>query len=227
MAQKGPASPEKQLLRLIEDPKNVAKKGSLEAQKFKRKGASIFSLGALRGRISFLRDNLKRGIKGGGRFYQLNIKLVNIVLLFSMVILAVYLIVNFTISLNNLKQMADLKFDIEKNIQPGTYKEASLLKPASYYLGKVKTRDIFSMVKKKQANAVKSPSSSAGILEVVGHLKLVGISWSADPDVMIEDTKAKRTHFLKKGDSIDNIKLEEVYKDKVVLEYKGEKFELR
>jgi type II secretory pathway component PulC len=56
----------------------------------------------------------------------------------------------------------------------------------------------------------------------------VGISWSADPDVMIEDGKTQRTIFLKKGQLVDNeIRVEAVFKDKVILSYKGEEIELK
>ena len=64
--------------------------------------------------------------------------------------------------------------------------------------------------------------------EATKNLALVGISWSNDPDVMIEDTKDNRTFFLKKGQLIDNqIKVEAIFKDHVVLSYGGEEVELR
>jgi hypothetical protein len=45
---------------------------------------------------------------------------------------------------------------------------------------------------------------------------------------MIEDTKTQRTLFLKKGQRIDNeIKVEAIFKDKVILSYKGEEIELK
>ena len=40
---------------------------------------------------------------------------------------------------------------------------------------------------------------SQRITELIKNLRLVGISWSADPDVMIEDTNMQRTFFLKKA----------------------------
>jgi type II secretory pathway component PulC len=56
----------------------------------------------------------------------------------------------------------------------------------------------------------------------------VGIAWSNDPDAMIEDTKTHRTFFLKKGQTIDEeIKVQAIFKDRVVLSYKGEEIELR
>jgi type II secretory pathway component PulC len=79
---------------------------------------------------------------------------------------------------------------------------------------------------KKISNTVKGPSSR--IIEATQNLKLVGISWSNDPDVMIEDTQNHRTLFLKKGRLINNeIKVEAIFKDKVVLSYQGEEIELR
>src|SRR3989338_4347464 len=67
------------------------------------------------------------------------------------------------------------------------------------------------------------------ITELTKNLRLVGISWSADPDVMIEDTNMQRTFFLKKGQVMENInvKVEAVFKDKVVLSCDGEEAELR
>jgi type II secretory pathway component PulC len=66
------------------------------------------------------------------------------------------------------------------------------------------------------------------VVEATKHLRLVGISWSDDPDIMIEDTKTQRTLFLKKGKLIDNeIKVQAVFKDKVILSYNGEEIELR
>ena len=110
--------------------------------------------------------------------------------------------------------------------------KASILKAVSYYLEKARGRDIFQMVRDEEPRA-KSVSRanppSQRITELIKNLRLVGISWSADPDVMIEDTNLQRTFFLKKGQIIENInvKVEAVFKDKVVLTCEGEEAELR
>ena len=58
-------------------------------------------------------------------------------------------------------------------------------------------------------------------------MKLVGIAWSDNPDAMIEDTKVKKTYFVKQGDIINGVRIERIFRDKVVLTYKGEKIELK
>ena len=64
--------------------------------------------------------------------------------------------------------------------------------------------------------------------EAVKSLALVGISWSKDPDAIIEDKAHQRTFFVKRGQMVgDNIKVEAVFKDHVVLSLDGQEFELR
>ena len=64
-------------------------------------------------------------------------------------------------------------------------------------------------------------------LEATRNLNLVGISWSDDPDAMIEDTQALRTFFVKRGDYIGSIKVEAIFKEKVLLSVDGEEVELK
>jgi len=61
---------------------------------------------------------------------------------------------------------------------------------------------------------------------LIKDLKLVGISWGTDPQVIIEDTKDNKTYFLKTGDTISKFKIETILKDKVILEAEGQKMEL-
>jgi hypothetical protein len=60
-------------------------------------------------------------------------------------------------------------------------------------------------------------------------LGLVGIGWSDDPDVMVENTETKKIYFLKRGERIDGlIKVEAIFEDKVILTYdNGKEMELR
>jgi hypothetical protein len=123
-----------------------------------------------------------------------------------------------------------LKTKIENAQEAKPFQMASLLKSLSYYLEKARGRDIFKIVIKGAATdaggLAKGPSQR--IIEATQDLRLVGISWSGDPDVMIEDTKTKKTLFLKKGQTINNeIKLQAVFRDKVVLSYAGEEIDLR
>lgn len=214
-------TPEKELLRLIEKP---GREGSLRAAAIKHHGLSLFSFSALKARIAFLKNKFRDfKIKG---FRELDVKALNRILNFFIVILVFYFVVNLSTSITHLKQPLDIKSGIEKKSETKLSAVPSLLKAASYYLERVRERDLFSMGAKKISNTVKGPSSR--IIEATQNLKLVGISWSNDPDVMIEDTQNHRTLFLKKGRLINNeIKVEAIFKDKVVLSYQGEEIELR
>jgi type II secretory pathway component PulC len=61
---------------------------------------------------------------------------------------------------------------------------------------------------------------SANVTEVTKDLKLVGIIWSSEPEVMIENGKDSRTYTLKKGDSFDGdqFKVKEVSRNSALLE---------
>lgn len=99
------------------------------------------------------------------------------------------------------------------------------LKPFSYYEEAVNTRDLFNPVPKTSADGLIVPGDLR-LQEAVKDLSLVGIYWGKRPEVMIEDKTAKKTYFLKQGDEIKGIKIKEILKDRVTLEYLSEKAEL-
>jgi hypothetical protein len=221
MAAEKQITPEKQLLNLIEKPVSA---GSLHTAAIKYHGLSFFSLGALRGRIAFLKNKLKSF--NPNELRELDIRVVNRMLNLLIFILGFYFIANFTSSAMRLNQPLELEPKIEKNASTGTAALPSLLKATSYYLDKIRERDIFNMGARKAADTAKGPSQK--LLAATENLKLVGIAWSLDPDVMIEDTVNQRTMFLKKGQMINNeVKVEAVFKDKVILSYQGEEVELK
>jgi len=222
MPQEKSLSPEKQLLKLIEEPKA---QGQAHSAAIKHLGLSLLSLSALKARFSFLSDKLRHNFKTG-KFYHFNVKNINIFLGLVTVIMAVYFITNLLISLVNLKKNFNLEFKIAKGSPLIDSKVVSSLKAASYYLEKISARDIFKMgPKKKEEEEIKAPSSK--IIGATQNLKLVGISWSNDPDAMIEDTKALKTFFVKRGQMIGEVKVQAIFKDRVVLSYEGEELELR
>lgn len=223
MAQDKTPSPEKQLLELIEKPTD---QHSLAAATIRYQGQGLFSSAALKGRIAFLKDRIEAFFKAGG-FRQMDIRTLNLILAVSVVALFAGFVVNAAISIVNLKKELVLKTDAPKAQDTQAPHVNSFLKAASYYLEKARGRDIFSMgLKKLPLAAGMAPSER--VIEATKHLRLVGISWSDDPDVMIEDTKNLRTLFLKRGKLIDNeIKVDAVFKDKVILSYGGEEIELR
>ena len=227
MAQERPLTPEKQLLRLIED-KNSNAPGIQRLEAIKHHSLSLFSFGAWLGRLSFLKEVFKKWFHGI-RPHHLDIKLINKLLGLFIFVLAVYFISNLFSSLINLKKTPYLEFKPQEGTSfTGTQELSFLKKAASYYFEKVRERDIFKMGAKKPTTAATSPKGpSSRIIEATQHLKLVGISWSNDPDAMIEDTKALRTFFVKRGQMMGEVKVQAIFKDKVVLGFGGEEIELR
>ena len=68
--------------------------------------------------------------------------------------------------------------------------------------------------------AVLSSDAEVNLTEEIKDLKLVGIIWSDNPEVMIELGKDSRTYSLKKGDSFDNgkFKIKEITNSSATLE---------
>jgi len=220
----GRITPEKELLNLIEGSKNNDT-GQASKIALKRKVNSFLSFGAAIGRLSFFKDYLKGAVKGK-RFY-LDIKATNRILAFCIVTLIAFFIANFVGSLMNSKKLLNLEFNVASAQPPLNFPDVSALKPASYYLENAKTRNIFSLVAETGSKENEIQAARAKIAELLQNLKLVGISWSDDPDIIIEDTKKKQAFFLKKGQNINEFTIKDVYKDRVVLSYGQENVELR
>ncbi|MDD5745650.1 MAG: hypothetical protein PHO30_00155 [Candidatus Omnitrophica bacterium] len=220
-------SPEKRLLDIIE-----GKQGNSPAGTALGAGKKLLFPKALQARLSFFRDLLKK--KGGSRQRVfIDLKTVNIILQAVIVVIAVGLGIGLKIDLDAIKKGDFFK---ESNsgaeLQAGATEVVSLLQPVDFYLKKVEERDLFRIVTDKKGEsggAFKEPDKTviSKLQEITQTLKLVGISWSNDPDAIIEDTKIQKTYFVKKGYMIDSIMVKEILKDKVILRCQGEEVDLR
>jgi hypothetical protein len=121
----------------------------------------------------------------------------------------------------NFVQPSEMKVDFKREvIEP--------LKESSYYLQKVSSRDIFVEGKKVEAKPLPPTPVDVGTAQVIKDLALVGISWSQDPDVIIEDIEHQRTFFVKRGQMVaDSVKVEAIFKDRVVVLFEGVEYELK
>ncbi len=228
MVQERSNTPEKQLLNLIESPKAERKKifSHYPAGGYSLK---LLSPAALKGRVSFFKEKLEKWFKNQ-QHRPLNIKAVNNVLGLAVLILGIYCVSDFSVSLIKSKRSADLKFSSPEGSMADSGQVDSILKVASYYLGLARKRDLFKMGAKRveaEEEQIEAPNDLASVASATQHLKLVGISWSNDPDAMIEDTKAVRTFFIKRGQMLGTVRVEAIFKDKVILSYEGEEIELR
>lgn len=212
-------TPERELLKLIEEDKDTDGISSINRPKL----GGMFSLSAVRSRFSFLRSNIFNIF----RPHEFNItslnKLLGVVFLF----LFFYVAVDITLSILNLKGQVAAAFKIAK--KPSFYSQRSIsnLKELKYYLNEAKSRDIFNIVMPKKQEVAEKTRNIQEIAKKTSYLKLVGISWSDNPDAMIEDTRAKRTLFVKEGDLINDILVKKILKDKVILNLDGESIELK
>ncbi|MFH1269743.1 MAG: hypothetical protein ABIH75_01615 [Candidatus Omnitrophota bacterium] len=226
MPESKPITPEKQLLRLIEDNKEAAPGKKIEAKAIRHFSLSLFSFGGWLGRFSFFKNKLKEGWGGQERLSLVDIGVINNSLILCIFIFTAYFVFNFSFSLRDLNKLPGLDLKPQGAAGSSGLTEApGLRQSVSYYLDKVINRDIFKMGPKNPLIAKGGPSEKA--IEATQHLKLVGISWSNNPDAMIEDSKAMRTFFLKRGQMIGDVKVEAIFKDKVILNYSGEDIELK
>ncbi len=231
MAQKRPVTPEKQLLKLIED-QNTTGDSSAKLKKIKPLRIGMLSLGWWISRFSFLKERLKRWLIRR-KTVQPNVKTINralALLVFVLLVFLIYFVNNLYTSMINLKKLPRLDIESEggRPLKELPTVLSSLKAPASYYLEKAGERDIFRMGMKPTAKTdevINEPSSR--VIQAVQDLGLVGISWSSDPDAMIEDKKALKTFFVKEGDMIGNIAVEAIFKDKLILNFEGERTELK
>jgi len=218
------SSPEKELLRLIEDSKKSP--SQINEATLVRRRRGFFSLNSWKGRFIFFRENLFRR-KPLSLTYRFDIKLLNGILEFSVLILGFYLVNDVLRSVNSLNKIPLLNpptLQVAKTID---FMQGGLLKKSSSaYLEKVTSRDIFNIVEKKKTTPLEKAVSEEA-MEALKDLRLVGISWSENPDAMIEDTKAMRTFFVKRGQMIRDFKVKAIFKDRVVLIYKDEEVELK
>ena len=227
MAKDRQVTPEKQLLNLIEGSDKDKNTGAIAQARRKRGLLSVLSFGAIFGRLSFFKRSTQKKIGRAGKF-SISFTLVNRLLLAAVACLLVYVVsdtVASALSLGHLPNIVPQK----EPAGAGVENKVSPLKEESYYLQKVNARDVFKEARdgggvRKEKKEVKPIEES----EAVKNLSLVGISWSADPDVIIEDKTLQKTYFVKRGQIVgNNVKIEAVFKDKVVLSSDGQEFELR
>ena len=160
-------------------------------------------------------------LKGGAD--EPNLKVWNKVLAVLAILAFIYLTADFIFRRLDISQ-------ISKKISKAgarNFKEVPLpeARPFLYYLEMVQRRDIFSPVKLRSVENPEDETKKA-LVTLVKDLRLVGISWGKDPQVIIEDTKDNKTYFLKAGDPISKFKIDTILKDKVILDADGQKMEL-
>ena len=226
MAKERPVTPEKQLLGLIEI--DSSKSVGVHAHAARYHGMSFLSIKAWIGRISFFIDKLRR--RQAGNPFQLDIKLLNKILMVLVAGLTLYFFTSLYVDIASLIKAPNLKTGIKemREINAGMPDISVLKNTVSYYMEKVKQRDIFKIGAPPPSEKKSQPKeATAKIIEETQRFKLVGISWGKEPDAMVEDTVALRTFFIKRGSMLGRVKVEAIFKDKIVVSFEGEETELK
>ena len=230
MAPERPITPEKQLLRLIEENKAQRNTATVKVQALKYHNLSFLSWGAWAGRFSFFKDWLQKRLRGS-RGPLFDIKIINQAAVVCIYILAVYFLFDCISSVVGLWKMPNLEIVSSEKMRPLSFRENSVLKTAvSSYLENARGRDLFRLgggpEEATQNNEVRA-GPAAQVIDAAASLKLVGISWSSDPDAIVEDTKSNQTYFVKEGNMIGEGKVQAIFKDKLILKYGDREIELK
>ncbi len=218
-------TPEKQLLKLIEEPKGPA----AAAQRPRRRGPS-FSFGALRSRFAFWRKGVGQAFGGG---MTLSIKRVNALLLVSALVSGAFFITSSVVLANRLSELPNFSFAPPDRPAGSKFVLPTRVQPVETYAQMARSRDIFQLgaLPVPPSRDFSAPSEEASLRErqavLMARYRLVGISWADDPDAMIENKDHGKTFFIKRGHLVDGIRVEAIYKDRVILRDGDVEVELR
>lgn len=208
-------SPEEKLLRLIKGEKKPKSQPHLSTQ-------SIAIDQKTTQETADLKPPLKNPIYSLARIYltSVNIEKLMVVLI---VISFIYLIASFIYPWTGLKKINLPGVSSEKIEEP---KLESKEEPSPYesYLQGIRNRQIFGspVVSSQQAAA---PTGAADA-DLIKDINLVGIISSDPPQAVIEDKRAQKTYYVSKGQFIGAFQVEDIQEGKIILNYKGQRYEL-
>ncbi len=135
----------------------------------------------------------------------------------------IYLVIAFIYPWFGLKEikLPEVPDDKPKIAESGLELEKKT-KPYEFYLQGLGQRQIFS------ANFVQEGTAASSVVDtdLIKHINLVGIISGDNPQAVIEDKKANKTYYLNKGQFIDELQIEDIKEGHIILNYKGQRYEL-
>ena len=225
MASDESLTPEQQLLKLIENPKQA----SVRVESVKREGKKWFSFPALKGRLDFWKGASVKRWFSLKQFSQSphGMERVNGVLKFLIFVMVIYSGYTIFGMVTGIKKASNLILPSDK-AAVDIPEPAATLQSVSYYLEKTKGRNIFTPVVPEKPQVAEKPAVEVEEENPFKNCNLVGIAWSDDPEAMVEDKGLGRTFFVRRGQLLANgLRVVTIFKDKVILSYKGKEYELR
>jgi hypothetical protein len=220
-------TPEEQLLSLIEEGKDFAR------LKHKRRNVTPIIFGGI-GRIwtapfvLYKAAKVKIGqLKRGTGEASLR-PVINILLMIA-IALSGYLVIDFVFGSPDISHIYERPLSARQANGQGDFTKTAGQTFLSY-LAMVQRRNIFSpiLIEGTQTSDIDAQKQELKktATELSANLRLAGISLSPEPQAMIENKETNETLFLKKGDMINKLMIEEIHPDRVVLSYEGQTIEL-
>jgi type II secretory pathway component PulC len=219
------ASPEEKLLRLIRGerkPKNKTLPLPDKEKAAPHEGDSKVPAIAPRHKIAPAVQ-----LKAGGEY----VKIINITLITVIVIIAAVLLIDIiSFNLKRTSYLSEATRETAGRPEPQTRPEVPSRDNASSPVTKnlddsgfLASKDLFKTSPVQAAPVAGAPQASYNKLK---DYTLKGIIAGDKPQVILEDEKNNKSYFLYKGDSVDNIKVEDIQPGKVILSINGEVLEL-
>jgi type II secretory pathway component PulC len=143
------------------------------------------------------------------------------IILFCFLSSCLYLIFSFIYPWIGLKEINPQKIALEK-ISEEKITPESQIKPFEFYQKVMQNRKLFGT----QPTQITQTTPSTVATDLIKDINLVGIISGDNPQVVIEDKNLKKTYYLNKGQFISEFQLEDIQEGKVILNYKGQRFEL-
>jgi type II secretory pathway component PulC len=197
-------SPEEKLLRLI--------KGKKEQRPKEQTSLSYPALSSSK------QQDRPGAIKNLQPHYFLNSQMA--IMLF-LAIAFIYFLFSFIYPFFNLNRihLAEIK---QQDIKTGALETAQSLKPYEFYAEAIKQHQMFGG---PYDSGTESPVNIA-TKEIIKDISLVGVIAGESPQAIIEDKKAQKTYYVTEGQYIGDIQIIDIQEGKIILLYKGERFEL-
>ncbi len=106
--------------------------------------------------------------------------------------------------------------------EPGADQTQSARQPVEYYTQAPLARQLFSGEESSGASGLAGVATA----DILKEISLVGIISGDNPQAVIEDKRSQKTLYVAKGQSVGAFLVAEILEGKIILNYKGQRYEL-
>ncbi|MFA5118164.1 MAG: hypothetical protein WC695_04850 [Candidatus Omnitrophota bacterium] len=110
----------------------------------------------------------------------------------------------------------------QQNIKQEPVIDQSSIKPLEFYRMGIANQEMFHSQPAQETAA----SASAVNHDILNDINLIGVIAGDNPQAVIEDKKTGKTFYVSKGQLIGDLQVEDILDGKIILNLKGQKFEL-